>query len=375
VSTRPALAERPAPEAAAAPTTRGAAGITGIATYVPEGRMTPEQLSEATGIPAAVVRDKLGLRGRVVPGPDDQPTAMAVTAARAALERAGRTPEDVDVLICITEEHKEYPVWTAGIKLAHDLGAHRAYAFDVGQKCGTSVLALKLARDQLAADPEVDVVLIAGGYRNGDLIDLHDPNVRFMYNLGAGAGALVVERGRGHPIGPAHIVTDGRFSLDVLVPVGGTVAPVTAENVGDYRLQVRDPHGMKVRLEELSLANFVTVVREAVRKAGATVDDVAYLAMLHVKPSAHAHLLRTLGIEPARSIYLADYGHLGQVDQVLSLELAARRGLLRPGDLVVLVAAGVGYVWNAITLRWGGAGSAGEGFDDRGTAPGREAAR
>jgi 3-oxoacyl-[acyl-carrier-protein] synthase III len=337
------------------------AGVTGIATYVPEGRMSPEQVAEATGIPAWVVRDKLGLHGRVIPTHDDQPTAMAVRAARVALERAGRTPADVDVVICITEEHKEYPVWTAGIKLAHDLGAQRAYAFDVGQKCGTSVLALKLARDQLAADPEVDVVLIAGGYRNGDLIDLHDPNVRFMYNLGAGGGAMVVERGRGHAIGPAHILTDGRFSLDVLVPVGGTMTPITPDNAGDYRLHVPDPAGMKARLEELSLANFVTVVREAVRKAGATMGEVAYLAMLHVKPSAHAYLLEALGIDAGRSIYLAEYGHLGQIDQLLSLELAARSGRLQAGDLVVLVAAGVGYVWNALCIRWAGSGTAGEG--------------
>jgi len=325
--------------------------------------MTPEQVAEASGLPAWVVRDKLGLRGRVIPGPDDQPTAMAVRAARTALARAGRTPADVDVVICVTEEHKEYPVWTAGIKLAHDLGAERAYAYDVGQKCGTAVLALKLARDQLLADPEVDVVLVAGGYRNGDLIDLRDPRVRFMYNLGAGACALVVERGRGHPLGPAHVVTDGSFSLDVLVPVGGTVAPVTAANAHEYRLQVPDPEGMKARLETRSLEHFVTVVREAVRKAGATMSDVAYLAMLHVKPSAHAHLLRELGLPTERSIYLADYGHLGQVDQVLSLELAAQAGMLRSGDLVVLVAAGVGYVWNAVTLRWAGPGSAGEGTD------------
>jgi 3-oxoacyl-[acyl-carrier-protein] synthase III len=337
------------------------AGVSGIGSYVPEGRMSPEELAEVTGIPAGVVRDKLGLRGRVLPTHDDQPTAMAVRAAGVALERAGRTPADIDVVICITEEHKEYPVWTAGIKLAHDLGAHHAYAFDIGQKCGTSVLALKLARDQLAADPDVDVVLIAGGYRNGDLIDLHDPNVRFMFNLGAGGGAMVVERGRGHAIGPAHILTDGRFSLDVLVPVGGTMTPITPDNARDYRLHVPDPVGMKARLEELSLGNFVTVVREAVRKAGATMDEVAYLAMLHVKPSAHRHLLRTLGIDEARSVYLADYGHLGQVDQMLSLELAAQAGMLRRGDLVVLVAAGVGYVWNAITLRWAGDGSAGEG--------------
>jgi 3-oxoacyl-[acyl-carrier-protein] synthase III len=338
----------------------GAPGITGLATFVPAGRMTPDEVAAASGLPAWVVRDKLGLHGRVVPGPDDQPTAMAVRAAHTALERAGRTPADVDVVICVTEEHKEYPVWTAGIKLAHDLGAERAYAFDVGQKCGTTVLALKLARDQLLADPDVDVVLIAGGYRNGDLIDLRDPQVRFMYNLGAGAAAVVVERGKGHPLGPAHVVTDGSFSLDVMVPVGGTVAPLTPENVGEYRLQVADPAGMKARLETRSLDHFATVVREAVRKAGATMDEVAYLAMLHVKPSAHAHLLDELGLPPEASIYLSDYGHLGQVDQVLSLELAAQARRLRSGDLVVLVAAGVGYVWNAITLRWSGPGTAGE---------------
>ncbi|MDF1522927.1 MAG: 3-oxoacyl-ACP synthase [Trueperaceae bacterium] len=338
-----------------------APGVTGLATYVPEGRMTPDEIAAVSGLPAWVVRDKLGLHGRVRPGPDDQPTAMAVRAARTALARAGRAASDVDVVICMTEEHKKYPVWTAGIKLAHDLGATNAYAYDVGQKCGTSVLALKLAHDTLVADPEVNVVLVAGGYRNGDLIDLTDPQVRFMYNLGAGAGALVVERGRGHAIGPAHVITDGSFSLDVLVPVGGTVTPLTPANVADYRLQVPDPEGMKLRLERRSMAHFVTVVREAVRKAGATLEDVAYLAMLHVKPSAHRHLLTALGLDEDRSIYLADYGHLGQVDQVLSLELAAQAGKLREGDLVVLVAAGVSYVWNAITLRWGAPGSAGEG--------------
>src|SRR5690606_40884206 len=89
-----------------------------------------------------------------------------------------------DVVNSITEEYKDYPVRTAGIKLAHDVGARKAYAYDIGQKCGTSVLALKQAHDLLVADDSVDTVLIAGGYRNSDLIDLTDPDVRFMYNLG-----------------------------------------------------------------------------------------------------------------------------------------------------------------------------------------------
>ena len=337
---------------------RTSVGVTGLATYVPAGRLSAADLATATGLPEWVVRDKLGIEERVLPGPDDHPVAMGVTAGERALADAGVRPEDVDVVISMTEEYKEYPVWTAGIKLAYDVGARNAYAYDVGQKCGTAVLALKQAKDLLLADESVNVVLVAGGYRNSDLIDLTDPDVRFMYNLGAGAGAAVVQRGAGHRLLGSSIITDGSFSLDVLVPVGGTKAPLTPANVSDYRLRVPDPAGMKERLEHASLANFVRVVREALERSGAEPADLAYLAMLHVKRSAHDYLLRELGLAPEQSTYLSRYGHLGQVDQILSLELARASGRLRPGDLAGAVAAGVGYVWNAVALRWSEEGAA-----------------
>ncbi|MDZ7801000.1 MAG: 3-oxoacyl-ACP synthase [Trueperaceae bacterium] len=327
-------------------------GVAGLGTYLPEGRLSAEQIAEASGLPAWVVRDKLGVASKTDPGPHDHPAAMGTWAAQRALEDAGVDAADVDVVVSITEEYKEYPVWTAGIKMAYDLGASRAWAFDVGQKCGTSVLALKLARDLITADDRVSVVLVAGGYRNGDLIDYRDPNVRFMYALGAGGGAMVVRRGAGHAILRSHIVTDGSFSLDVRVPVGGTVEPVTADNAHRFRLEVPDPGGMKARLEERSLATFRDVITAAAADAGAEPADIRHLAMLHVKPSAHAWLLNELGLGEDRSLYLGDVGHLGQVDQILSLERARAAGRLQDGDLAVLVAAGVGYVWNALALRW-----------------------
>lgn len=330
------------------------AGVTGLGTYVPEGRLNAADLAQASGVPEWVVREKMGITKRVLPGPDDHPTAMGVWAAERALAQAGVAAGDVDVVISITEEHKEYPVWTAGIKLAYDLGATGAYAYDVGQKCGTAVLAIKQARDLLVADDSVNTVLVAGGYRNSDLIDLTDERVRFMYNLGAGGGAVVVQRERGHRVLGSSIVTDGSFSLDVLVPVGGTKAPLTAQNLADYRLQVTDPAGMKERLESKSLRTFLQVVRNAVKRSGAAEDQIDYLAMLHMKRSAHDYILQQLGLAQEQSVYLSDYGHLGQVDQILSLELAAQQGTLKAGDLAVLVAAGVGYVWNALALRWNG---------------------
>lgn len=330
------------------------ARVTGLGVYLPRARTTAREIARASGLPEAVVRDKLGITAKPAPAPSDQPTQMGVAAARVALADAGVSAADVDVVICITEEYKEYPVWTSGIKLAHDLGANSAYAFDVGQKCGTGVLGLKLARDLIAADPDISTVLVAGGYRNGDLVDYADPRVRFLYNLGAGGAAAVVQRTNrcGHAILGASFITDGSLAEAVLVPVGGTMTPLTADNLHDFRLQVRDPARMRSRLDTHSLDNFMTVIREAVERSGADLADIRYLALLHMKRSAHEQVLTLLDLPTDRSIYLNEYGHMGQVDQIMSLLLARESGRLAPGDLAVLVAAGIGYVWNALCLRW-----------------------
>lgn len=326
--------------------------IAGLGVYLPSRHHTAAEIAAASGVPEAVVRGKMGLARKTVPGPEDHTNRMGVHAARAALVDAGLAAEALDVVISITEEHKEYPVWTAGISTAHELGATRAYAFDLGQKCGTAVLGLKLAADMINAEGTQNL-LLAGGYRNGDLVSYQDPNVRFLYNLAAGGGAAVVRRdGPGFEILGAAFRTDGSFSLDVLVPVGGTRAPVNDHNSDQYRLQVADPAGLRRRLESMSLDNFVAVVEEACARSGLAPREVAYAAVLHMKRSAHARVLARLSIPAERSIYLEQYGHIGQVDPLLSLMLARDQGRLRHGDVCVLMAAGVGYVWNALCVRY-----------------------
>lgn len=326
--------------------------IAGLGVYLPRHHQSAADIAAASGVPEQVVRDKMGLARKTVPGPDDHTNLMGVHAARAALADAGLPADALDVVISITEEHKEFPVWTSGISTAHALGATRAYAFDLGQKCGTAVLGLKLAADMIKADGARNL-LLAGGYRNGDLVSYQDPNVRFLYNLAAGGGAAVVRRdGPGFEILGAAFRTDGSFSEDVLVPVGGTRAPLTDGNHTEYRLQVPDPEGLRRRLEQTSLDNFVAVVEEACARSGVAPRDAAYAAVLHMKRSAHQEVLARLGIPEERSIYLQDYGHIGQVDPLLSLKLARDEGRLKHGDVCVLMAAGVGYVWNALCVRY-----------------------
>ena len=131
--------------------------------------------------------------------------------------------------------------------------------------------------------------------------------------------------------------------------------PITAENLekGLHRLDVPDPVGMKARLEQKSLQNFLRVVRSSLEKSGYTEEEIDYLAILHMKKSAHDYVLNDLGIPAEKSIYLHEYGHIGQMDQILSLELAEKAGKLKDGDVAVLVSAGIGYAWGAITVKWG----------------------
>ncbi len=107
---------------------------------------------------------------------------------------------------------------------------------------------------------------------------------------------------------------------------------------------------MRERLETRSITNFLKVIREAsLNELNKPID---YLAILHMKKSAHDAILEPLELPQDKSIYLDQYGHFGAPDQVLSLGLAEKRKKLKKGDHVVLASAGIGYMWSAMSLRW-----------------------
>ncbi|MEO8288069.1 MAG: 3-oxoacyl-ACP synthase [Chloroflexota bacterium] len=332
------------------------AGIVAVGTYIPQSYITGPEIARLTGIPADVITRKFGITRKPVAGPDDHTNAMALRAAQDALSGSGIAADDIDVVLCTTEEWKEYPLWTAGIKLAYDLGARRAWAIDVQLRCSTTVAAIKLAHALMIAEPDVNTVLIAGGYRNGDLVDYGNPRSRFLINLSAGGGALILQRGypRNHVLSSALIV-DGAFSLDVIVPVGGTVEPATPTNLaaGRNKLDVPDPEGMKQRLDALSMQNFLRVIDTALAQSGHSRADIGYLNILHMKRSAHDFVLKELGLRDEQASYLSDYGHIGQQDAMVSIKLGLESGRLKDGDLMVIVAAGIGYAWGASVIQWG----------------------
>jgi 3-oxoacyl-[acyl-carrier-protein] synthase III len=341
-------------------------GILGYGLYLPDRYMSAADIAAATGgnWSEDAVRDKLGIVRKSVPGPDDGTQEMGARAALDAIARTGIDPLEIELILCIGEEWKEYPLSTSAIYIQERIGAHRAWGIDIQQRCNTTVAALKIARDMMSADPVIATALIVGGYRNGDLIDYTDPDVSFMYDLAAGAGALILKRGLGrNRVLGSHIMTDGSLARDTGVWYGGTEHPIETlpeqellqlRARGNRSLRVFDPAHMKARLNDVSMTNWLACIDKALEKSGAARADIGYLNVLHFKRSMHEGLLQTLGLRPDQAVYLENYGHTGQVDFMISLHEGLKQNRLKDGDLMVSIAAGIGYVWGAVAVRWGG---------------------
>jgi len=332
------------------------AGILSLAAYIPRTYHDAEYIAAHSETPAEIIRTKLGWYQKTVPGPEDHTVAMGLKAARRAFYYSGLKPSDIDLVIWSGEEFKEYRSWPVGPKIQKELGLKKAWSFDMQQRCGTTLVALKLARDMIRGDDSIRNVLIATGYRNSDLIDYENPRLRWMYYLAAGGAACIVQRDcPKNQILEGHFMSDGTFAYDVYVPAGGAAQPMTAELLEKRRqyLEVFDPDGMKDRLEKVSLSNWLLCIDKALEKSGYSRKDVTYLDTLLVKRSAHDALVRELGLKPHQTRYLAEFGHHGQNDQILSLELAVEEGRIRDGDLILMISAGIGYAWDALVVRWG----------------------
>jgi 3-oxoacyl-[acyl-carrier-protein] synthase-3 len=330
-------------------------GIAGIGTFFPPQLETAADLAPLTGIPEAVLREKMGIVQRHIADDAHTVTFMASQAAQKAIAQAGITPDKIGLVISHGSEHKDHLVWNAASKIMHNVGATNAYAFEMYALCAGAPIALHTARALMMADPRLEYVLLAAGSRENDLINLKNERSRFMFNFGAGGGAMVLQRGlTKNVLLGSSAMTDGSLS-ETVVLTEAAVAQGESSIVGEVngRLDVTNPQYMADRLGQVSLSSFVQVIREAVEQSGAALSDVAFLGITHMKKSFYHEILAAVGLTPEQSVYLDHYGHIQSVDQVLALELGLAQGKIKAGDLVVLAGAGTGYTWSALALRWG----------------------
>ena len=338
-------------------------GIVSVGTYLPDQVLTAADIAKASDLPEWVVREKLGIEQKHIGGPNDHPNEMGILAARDCLAQTDISPDEIDLVINTTEEWKEYLLWTAGVHMAYEVGASNAWGMDIHMRCATTVGAMKIAKNMMLADPEINTVLIAGGYRISDVINFKNKRTTFLFNIGAGGGAMLLRKGWpvNHVLG-THIITDGSMANHVVVPASGTKQFPTDEAVANdkFYFDLVEPEAMKSRLGEVSMPNWEKCVDEALRKSGTNPDgnafsrtDLDYLNMVLIKPSGHLDMLKRLGLAENQSSYLGHIGHIGEQDAMFSIKEGLKNGRLKDGDLMAIVAAGIGYVWAAGIVQWG----------------------
>ena len=337
-------------------------GIVSTGTYFPDTYITADEIARQSGMPEWVVREKLGIERKFVADPNVHPNEMAVRAAQRAINQAGIEPMEIDVVLGTTEEWREYLLWTTAIDIAHEVGAKNAWGIDVHTRCATTIAAMQLARGLMADDPSVNTVLIAGGYATSHFIDHTDINTSFLFNIGAGAGAMILKRDwpENQVLG-MHLIADGSMSRHVIVPASGTVQHPSDDAVekGDFKFRLVEPEAMKTRLGEVSIKNWLTCTDVSLEKSGVksngkpyTRADIDFFNMSLVKPSGHLEMLEHLGLNEDQSVYMSSVGHIGEQDAIINIEDGIEQGRLKPGDSMAFIAAGIGYVWAGAIVQW-----------------------
>ena len=215
----------------------------------------------------------------------------------------------------------------------------------------------------MADDPSINTVLVGGGYAISHFIDLTDRDTSFLFNIGAGAGAMILKRDwASNQVLGTHLVADGSMSRHVIVPASGTVRHPTDAAVGEgaFKFRLVEPAKMKARLGEVSIDNWLTCVDVALQRSGPRPDgspytraDIDFLNMSLVKPSAYREMLGRLGLTEEQGVYMSRIGHIGEQDAIINIEAGLEQGRLKPGDTMAILAAGIGYVWGGAIVKWG----------------------
>lgn len=333
------------------------ATITGTGIALPSRVVTNAELAAQLGEEIEpFVSDTLGIDERRWCAPDESTADLAVTAARRALEAAGRSPESVDLLIVATDTPEYVSPATASVVHGRlGLSTH-AGTFDLNAGCAGFVTALDVAWKYLAADPRYTRILVVGVYAMSRYLDPRDKKTVTIF--ADGAGAALVEATGAPGILASELFADGRFCDGMGIFAGGTRTPITAEVLaaGDRnRLRFVQKYPASVNEE-----GWPRIVRAVLARAGATPDDVDLWLWTQVNRSTIVTVMGTLGQPMARAhTVMHKWGYTGSACLPMALHDAVEAGRLRDGALVVLTGSGAGLAMGTVALRWRASGAGG----------------
>lgn len=325
------------------------ASIVSTGSYLPEIEVSNDALRARFGGSAPEFVDKMeaasGIRSRWYAPDGWAASDLALRAARQALERAGRSPDEIDLIILGTDS-PDYITPATSVVLQSKLGAKNAGTFDVGCACASFPTALASAAGLMAANASLRTVLVTGVYMMRKLARDDDPMI-FFY--GDGAGAAVLERSDRPGFVNAAFQADGSYHRNWLIQSGGTVEPASEESVRSGRTAVT----MLERYPpEINDAGWPAIVRKVAISGGFGVSEIDFVIFTQVRKPTIELVMKTLELPMSKThMVMEKWGYTGSACIPMALDDALREKKIRPGDLVVLVGSGVGYNQAAAAFR------------------------
>ncbi|MBX3070200.1 MAG: ketoacyl-ACP synthase III [Thermomicrobiales bacterium] len=326
------------------------AAITGWGMAVPERVLTNADLERMVDTSDEWILSRTGIRERRVVGPRDTTTSLSVAAARQALETAGLTADDLDLIVVATCTPDQFLVSEACL-VQGELGGNAA-AFDLGAACAGFVYALSTAT-QFIRSGVYQRVLVIGADTLTRFVDYSDRSTCILF--GDGAGAVILEASD-EPRGMLSTVlgADGAGYKHLYIPGWGAFVPESAGIFPEYRPYLQ-MNGREVFRFAVTAMGDAAV--ESVSKAGLEFDDIDMLIPHQANLRIIDAAARRLNL-PMEKVWvnLDRYGNTSAASIPIALVEAQLAGKLSEGANIVFVAFGGGLAWAASVVRWGVAG-------------------
>jgi 3-oxoacyl-[acyl-carrier-protein] synthase III len=321
--------------------------IAGVGAYVPERILTNAELEKLVNTTDEWITSRTGIKERHLAAKDEFTSDLATRAALRAMERAGVTAQEIDLIIVATIT-PDMPFPSTACLVQKNIGAFRAAAFDMEAACSGFIYGLEIAQ-QFIMSRTYDTVLVIGAEKLSSIVDWEDRNTCVLFGDGAGA-AVLRNRPGAHGLLTAVMGADGRKADLLFMAGGGSRCPATADSVAARR------HYLRMEGKETfknAVQAMVTAAEEALRRCEIDISRIKCIIPHQANRRIIDAVGDRLGAKPEQLfVNLHKFGNTSAASVAIALDEAVSSGLVKAGDLVLLVVFGAGLTWGAAVIEW-----------------------
>jgi len=325
------------------------AHITGWGMAVPEHILTNDDLAQRIDTSDEWITSRTGIHQRHIASRDQTTASLAVQASIHALESAGLSPGELDLIIVSTSS-PEYLFPATACLVQDRLGASKAGAFDLLAACSGFIYALIISTQSIRSG-DIQNALIIGSETLSRMVNWKDRNTSVLFGDGAGAFVLQAQEERGGIISSV-MRSDGSGGDLLILPAGGSAMPASPETVLNHQHYVQMNGREVFRFASRVMAQ---ATEEVVKKVQLTMDDVHLVIPHQANQRIIESALKSLNLPIERCMINLDrYGNTSTASIPIATCEAIQQGRLKPGDNVVFVGFGAGLTWGAALAVWSG---------------------